>query len=233
MKKLHWIVGTGTFGLLVVSCLVGGPLGIIFYIGGLFNSVLVFVAMGLLGLPILTAMAAFPVLVLYAAFTWWRRTHHGRRRLLLWIMLTGSFAIPFVSAGTGWTPSPMGMFVQGLPRYLERRVDIGAVQMWLSTLDPNDCQNQRLGEKIALTSNFPDPPKYVPVPPALAGLSNQGILLSKDAESRPMIRIFLGGGGFIKSWGLEVGYPDMPMPPSGDYFQYCPLAAGTYFWSGN
>ena len=48
-----------------------------------------------------------------------------------------------------------------------------------------------------------------------------------------MVRVFLGGSGMIGHWGITVGLPDMPVPPSdeSDFGESrFALAPGAYVW---
>ncbi|MBP7052313.1 MAG: hypothetical protein KBE65_14970, partial [Phycisphaerae bacterium] len=76
-------------------------------------------------------------------------------------------------------------------------------------------------------------PNYVPIPPSIARLQWRDSSLRRDDLGRPVIRIFLGGGGFIGHWGVVIGHKDMPTPPS-DFSDNgeirCPLAPGAYVW---
>jgi len=208
----------------------------IFYLVGLFNSSLAY-GLGPFLLPVILAGGVYLPIRLVGGVLRRSGCSGKRTRYVVFATMAVSAVLSWLGLGLTGLGSRFGSpFLSGLARYVERRADIPAVQDWLGTLDPRDCEGQRLGDKIAPSQTFPDPPKYVPVPPALAGfagLRGHGIILSKDDEGRPMVRVFLGGGGPIGIWGATVGPRDMPVPPS-DFSEHgeerLALAPGAYVW---
>lgn len=235
MRVLCRFLTTIMVAAVMVSWFVWGSFGLLFYTGGLFNSSLAFVLFVLLPsmVPLLVICAL--ALVGYTAFRWsrpnaWRK---GRYVFAAIVLLAWPVSYGLESRGVIPTPVPFDLFVRGLARHIDRQADIGAVQSWLGTLDPNDCEGQPLDARVASGVDIYPAPKYVPTPPSLVRLVRHNNRLTRDDRSRPMICITLGGGGLLGRWGLEVGSPDMPMPTSDSHLLYYPLAPGAYIWSGD
>ncbi len=219
----------------MVSWFVWGSFGLLFYTGGLFNSSLAFVLFVLLSsmAPLLVICAL--VLVVCMAFRWsrldvWRK---GRYVFAAIVLLAWPVSYGLESRGVIPTPVPFDLFARGLARYVDHRADIGAVQSWLGTLDPNDCEGQPLDARVSSSADIYPVPKSVPTPPSLARLVRHNNRLTRDDRGRPMIRITLGGGALLGCWGLDMGFPDMPMPASDPRLLYYSLAPGAYIWSGD
>jgi len=217
----------------LVCWFVWGLLSIIFYVDGLFNSKVAF-GIGPILIPSVLVVGLLLSMRLVSCIL--RRCGLSTRRIrrgVLAMMFVFGLAALFGLNYMGLSLDPLSMFARGISRHVERRADIAEVQSWLSTVDPNDCEDQRLGDKIAPDRNSPHPPKYVPVPPALADLNGYGAILSKDDAGRPMICIFLGGSGLIGHWGVTVGDRDMPVPlPDSSELgeSRFPLVPGAYVW---
>lgn len=226
--KTPWRVAGGfLLSVLAGVWLVCGPFGIVCYVGGLFNWMLVFLFLFLAMPPGLLAVVVFPVLVTRAVMTWDRRTREGRRRILVWLVLTGGFVCPYALGLAGLTSPPFDMYVRGFRHYAACRVDVVAIQSWLATLDPNGP----IGRNGAVDAQLAESE----LPPCIAELAPKHVLMQSDETGRPTVRFFWGSG-FIGSWGMEVGPRDMPTLPSdprrpGE--QYYLLSAGAYVWSGN
>lgn len=217
------IAGMVLLDILGVAWLVWGPFGIMCYVGGLFNWMGVFMLLFLMMLPALVFAAAFPVLVVYAAVTWRRRTTDARRRIAFWVVLTGGFVVPFILGIVGLTPSPFDMFVRGFARYAGCRVDVGAIQSWLGTLDPNDYRDS---DGVWIEGRLADSEQ----PQVIANLHPKWAQPMFDQRGRLAVRL-LWGSGFIGHWGIVVGPSDMPEPPfDPSREQRRPLAAGAYVW---
>ncbi|MEN6425673.1 MAG: hypothetical protein ABFE13_09940 [Phycisphaerales bacterium] len=230
LRTLCGILATAALGATVLSWFVWGPLGVLAYVHGMLNARWGLGTL-LLFLLVPAGVVCLPILVIRAVSRWRGPNPRQGRLYLLATIIVLAFLSSFGLEFTGLTPVPFDLFVCGLARYVDRRADIGAIQSWLGTLDPNDCEDQPLEVRIALGADISRAPKYVPVPPSLARLGWHNKRLTRDDEGRPMIRITLGGGGFNGCWGLDVGAPDMPMPPSDSCLQYYPLAPGAYIWS--
>ena len=223
-RTLGRVLAATAFMAFVASWFAWGPFGIVCYAGGLFNCMGVFMLLFLMMLPALVFAAAFPVLVVRAAVTWRRSTLAGRRRITFWVVLTGGFVMPYVLGIVGLGASPFDMFVRGFTRYAARRVDVGAIQSWLTTLDPNDYRDS---EGIWIEGRLMESKQ----PPAIASLRPKWAQLTLDGRERLAVRL-LWGSGMIGSWGIDVGCQDMLKPGSDSHTQYYPLAAGAYVWSG-
>lgn len=222
--KMPWrIAGMILLDILAVSWLFWGPFGIMCYMGGLFNWMGVFMLLSLMMLPALVFAAAFPVLAVRAAVTWRRSTLAGRRWIAFWVVLTGGFVMPYILGIVGLTPSPFDMYVRGFARYAERRVDVGAIQSWLGTLDPNDYRDS---EGVWIEGRLADSEQ----PQVIANLRPKWTQPMFDQRGRLAVRL-LWGGGMIGHWGVVVGPRDMSEPPfDPSREQRRPLAAGAYVW---
>ncbi len=217
----------------MVSWFVCVVLDAIFYVGGLFNSHSPLGAAPLLLLLMLVAIVYLPAWVLRKVSRLRGRDCQKPRRHMTLVTTAFTFLAAFGWVCSGLMPSPMDMFLRGLGRYVKCRMDIVAVQRWLGTLDPNDCEDQPLEVRIAPGADVHDAPKYVVIPPSIAPLKRHHNRLTRDDMGRPMIRIIMGGGGFIGHWGVVIGHKDMPTPPS-DFSDYgelrLALAHGAYAW---
>ena len=225
IRMLCHVLTIAVVGAVVFSWFVWGPFGIMCYMGGLFNWMGVFMLLFLMMLPALVFAAAFPVLVVRAAVTWRRSTLAGRRSIAFWVVLTGGFVMPYILGIVGLTPSPFDMYVRGFARYAGCRVDVGAIQGWLGTLDPNDYRDSEGGW---IEGRLADSEQ----PQMIASLHPKWTQPMFDQRGRLAVRL-LWGGGMIGHWGVVVGHADMPMPASDSRLLYYPLAPGAYVWSGD
>ena len=220
-----------TFGIIILAIvavpwLIWGPLESTCYVGGLFNLMSVWVLALYLAVLVLPALVLFPVLVAYTSITWPRQTRRARRRLVLWMLATGGFAVPLMLGFAGLTASPFDMYIRGFARYAERCADIEAMQDWLSTLNRNEFMS---GENSTTEKLFSQSEQ----PPCITRLHPRRTIMRPDDAKRLTVRL-LWGGGFIGHWGIEVGPADMPTPPSDASkfgVQRFPLAPGAYVWS--
>jgi len=224
---LRRVVEGALFAVCAIPWLIYGPFGIVCYVGGLFNWMRVFLFVFLAMPPgLLLAVVVFPVLVTRAVTTWGRRTREGRRGILVWLVLTGSFVCPYVIGLAGLTVSPFDMYVRGFRRYAAQRVNVAAIQSWLAALDPND----RIRRNGIVDTQLAVPEQ----PSCIAQLAPRHVIVESDGSGHPTVRFFWGSG-VLGSWGLEVGPRDMPTPPSdtskGREQRY-PLSPGAYVWSG-
>ena len=253
-SKVH-IVGGILLAVILGCVFVGGPTGIIFYLGGLFNSMVIqLIGLLLFASPVILfveypGVTAFCLVTLLALIVYsWRRLGPGWRwtLVLLLVLWAAGAASPFLRLG----PSGAMMRVWGFYRYARIKTDVPAIQAWLDTLDPNDCRDQSLEERIAPTARLNDPPKFIPWPSCLLGLRSEHVYsrLLKDNDGRPMIRL-CWGSGMAGTWGIVVGNKDMEIPKTqepywkeyqsggkqdrlrehGEYRR--PLAPGAYVWT--
>ncbi len=138
-------VGMVLFLAFVASCFAWGPLGIVAYVGGLFNSLSVLALVSPLFLLILVA-AGGGLLVLVVDMALPRPG--GLKRRIRHPLLTTVCAAVVLSFGLGLAgivPSCFDMFVRGFARYAEKRADVPAIQDWLSALDPNEYVGTSVG----------------------------------------------------------------------------------------
>jgi hypothetical protein len=170
------------------------PFGVFNYIDGLINDPLLasaFFGFVFLVPPALICLA----IVLWRMLVVWPTRIHGWLRLVLcWLAVVAVFAVCFLLPFTGLMPKPWETYTWGFRRNMQARADIGAIQTWLATLDPNDCQHQMLGLKVAEGVNIPNPPKYVAPPDSISCLRPRHTDLSLDDAGRPLIRLMWGSG---------------------------------------
>ena len=212
--------------ILAALWLIWGPLGPICYVGGLFNSMVLWVLMLYLSLLMLPAIVLFLVLVVYAPVTWHRQSSPAKRSLILWILGIGGLVGPTVVGFMGLTTSPFDLYVRGFAKYVEHRADLGAIRAWLNKQDP-----KMLIDKygVMMQKDLTGPEQ----PPAIADLHPKRAAIWLDNEERLTVRL-LWGGGLTGHWGIVVGPADMPTPPSDaskSAVQCLPLAPGAYIWS--
>lgn len=72
---------------------------------------------------------------------------------------------------------------------------------------------------------------FGPYPKAMAALKLRYVNLDLDESGNPKVRLTWGGG--FGHWGIEIGMPDMMIPPSdmrpfGEY--RIPIQHGMYAW---
>lgn len=219
-RRCRRILAMILLAVFVVSWFVWGPLAIISYVGAVFNSMRGFMILLPLTLAVVGSVPAFPMLVVHTAVTWrrWPRSH--RRTLIFWIVLTGGFACPYLIGLAGLTPSPFDAYVRGFTRYAKSQADVGAIQSWLTALDPNDYKEPGvvLIERILEDSEQPS---------SVARLHPKMAKLLLDDSGHLAVRL-LWGGGLIGHWGLVIGHEDMPISPpdSSEYTEYHGAAFG-------
>jgi hypothetical protein len=230
MTSARWglrrMFATALLAILGVLWFVWGPIGPIFYLGGLFNSMSFYALL----------LAAFLLLVLFAsvfarallayAFAPWCRPSRHRKTILPLVVIAGLVGPPLVGL-IGLTPSPFDMFVRGFARYAQRRVDIEAVRSWLDSLNPKDYIDEYgTAEKRFFGSEQPA---------CIATLHPKWATVRRD-ESKHLTVQLLWGEGPIGHWGVLVGPRDMPttpLNPSAFPKPRFPLAPGAYIWSSD
>lgn len=214
------MAGTVVFAAFVVSCLVWGPLGIVAYVGGLFNSPSILGLTVPLFLLILVAAGGLLILCLDAVLPW--RKGSRRFRLPSVTILCGALVAPFGLTLVGVVPSPFEMFVRGFARYAGKRVDVTAIQNWRSTLDPKQYMDEQGGvvERPLAPSEQP---------PDIARLHPKTARFASDENGRMIVQL-LWGGGFIGHWGIEFGDEGWRTPPDSQTHGYRPLAPGVRVW---
>ncbi len=210
---------------LVVSCFVWGPFGIIFYVGGLFNSASIFALTLPLALVILLAAAWLLVLVIDAASRWRRLSGHARLRRLLPAAVCCALVTSFTLGFVGVVPPPFDVYMKGFARYARSRTDVPAIQNWLGTLDPNEYVGAMDPGGIPVA-----PEEH---PPAITRLKAMrrphGVRVGRDDTGALMVRL-TWGGGMIGHWGILVGAERMESPPALEMTVYQSLAPGAWVW---
>jgi hypothetical protein len=218
------IVGGILPAAFVASWFVWGPLGLIYYVGGLFNSLSVF----LLTLPFILLIPLgvifLPVLAGYTVTRWRRLSARGK---VFSSFLTVALLANATSLGLGFAgmaPSPFDMFVRGFTRYAEVRADIPAIRNWIAALDPKEYRD----EGGIMERPFGESEQ----PPCIARLHPRTVRFKADPDGRLLLQ-FLWGGGLIGHWGIEVGDKSMQPPPDSETVRHRPLAPGAWVWSNS
>ena len=227
-------VGVVSLASALLSWSVWGLLAVVLYLLGLFNrSPLVLVPCVYISLAVPVGVAGFLCLLVLITRTVCRRfeleDRKWQRRLLSAVAVfvsVASFGLACMYGGV-----PVRMWSRGIVRHVQSHADIEGIQTWLSTLGPDDLdpEGQRHKDNIALERDFAKSEQ----PPALARLKVNRARVRADDEGHLTLRLQLGGGGFMMHWGLAVGPPEMPTPPS-DFSEYgeqrFPVSPGAYVW---
>lgn len=224
------IVGGVLLAAFVASWFVWGPLGLICYVGGLFNADLVFLLTLPFVLLIPLGLIFLPVLAGYTVTRWRRLSDRGKVLSFLFTvaLLANATSLGLEFAGVG--SSPFDMFVRGFARYAKSRADVPAIQSWLGTLDPNEYidTNADYGGGMPLPATM--------YPPAIAHLNPRrhhvGVQVARDDQGKLRVRL-LWGGGLIGHWGIEVGDENVQPPPDSETVRHRPLAPGAWVWSNS
>lgn len=230
-RTLWRVFGVAMLCGILIAWFVWGPFSIVLYVSGLFNSRLAFILLPFLLLSIPAGVVLLPILLIYTIL---RRSKLSTREKV-WhvggIVVVAAFVASSILESTQPPPGAFSVFVRGLARYVDRRVDIAAAQDWLGTLDPNDCRHTRLEATAVGGVKISNSPTCIPAPPSLARLRHYPNQFSLDERGRLMIRFVLGGGGLLGRWGLVVGHADMAVPSSDLREEYFPLQPGAYIWT--
>lgn len=200
------------------------PWGVFGYLGGLIN-----VPFSQEGLMLSFMVAPWtllcPVVLLVRMLVVWpRRLRRWLHVFLAWGIVVAVFAAGFVLPFRLPIARSWEAFMAGFQRYVQRRVDVPAVQDWLATIEPGPVLPGRTEPDIAVEEKD--------LPPSIAGLKAWGWQMDFDEANRPMIRL-TWGSGVMGGWGLVVGHKEMAPPPS-DFSQYGEvrqtIAPGAYVW---
>jgi hypothetical protein len=225
-----WCIGgAALFSAFVATWFVWGPLGLIFYVGGLFNSLSVFLLTLPFVLLIPLGIIFLPVLAGYTVTRWRRLSNRGKvfSALFTVALLANATSLGLGLAGVG--SSPFDMFVRGFTRYAKSRTDVAAIRTWLGTLDPNEYTVEEVG-----SDGMPLPATMYA--PAIAHLNPRrhhvGVLVGQDDAGKLRVRL-MWGGGFIGHWGIEVRDKSVQPPPDSEGAGHRPLAPGAWIWYGN
>jgi uncharacterized membrane protein (UPF0136 family) len=209
-------------GLAVLSGVILGPLGLVYWIAGFLMSA---------ALALLLSCVAFVAwaALLMAACVRFVRSLRARRKTMagLWLAVVFGIVIAYVLFWTGKTPYGHGLFARGLVTQLKLWTDIDALQAWAMSLDPNDCMEDR-------NYDTPRPGQYLrkeEQPKVLRYLTNN-VRLELDAEGRPCVRLSWNQGK-TGTFGLVIGDTKMETPASGPGMydeQRRELRPGVHFW---
>lgn len=211
-------IGVWLLGLMILTGIVFGPLGLPVYVAGFLKSYLLFMFVAFAGL------AAWAVLWL-AGCTHLVRALRVRRKVVdIWSSMVLVVPLVFVSFIMRMTPCPL-TFEEGLIGRLEMRTDIEAVQTWVESLDPNDCRGDPHMDRRGRNLTGEQLPQVLQHQDGM-------VRLELDAEGRPCVRLtwLEGKAG---TWGLVIGRKGMKTPPSepGMYGERrTELRPGVYFW---
>jgi hypothetical protein len=228
------VPGATLLAAILASLLVGGPWGPVFFLTGLMNSTPLF---GLVGMMVILSPVALPVFLGLALYVLHRLRMSSCSRVWAYVNLTALCAGMMAPCPLAMCDvrvlRPFDMHLSGFRTYASIKTDVPAIQAWLATLDPNSCQDQRVGEQYA--PNQPGAPPFIPWPACLEGFRHANSTLFRNAAGRPVVRFLMGGGGLVGHWGITVGDPNMGMevpkePASGSPERRVSLAPGAYVW---
>ncbi|MDI6451388.1 hypothetical protein [Anaerobaca lacustris] len=209
-------------GLAVLSGVILGPLGLVYWIAGFLMSA---------ALALLLSCVAFVAwaVLLMAACVRFVRSLRARRKTAagLWLAVVVGIVIAHVLFWTGKTPYGHGLFARGFITQLELWTDIDALQAWAMSLDPNDCMEDR-------NHDTPRPGRYLSKEeqPKVLRYLTDNVRLELDAKGRPCVRLSWDQSK-AGTFGLVIGDPKMETPVSGPGMydeQRRELRPGVYFW---
>lgn len=223
------------------------PFGIINYMCGLINVPIHLFALfcSLLLLP--AGLVCLIWFFVRMCVIWPRRIRPWSRLLLIWTVVIGGGAFYIGPFFIHILPRPFERYAQGFRRYVQTTTDIEAVQNWLGTLDPNNCENLWLDMNISPDVKKEYSSRIIPAPNVVVRLRPKISRLELDDLGRPMLRL-IWGSGMSGSWGLVVGDKNMETPetelPRWEEFHVgkvkqklhrhgetrLPVASGAYVW---
>lgn len=220
-RRIDWRgAGAGLLGLAVLSGVVFGPWGVLSFVAGWLKSSLllvVFAASAAIGWMALLVVACV------------RLVRHGRTRRKLpaacWSILAVGVVLAFALQIMGTSPIPMHYFSRGVMSRLAIRTDMNAVQNWVETLNPSDCQGDLPPDGTGRYRTKEGQPQVLRE-------QDGRIRLELDAKGRPRVRLSWNEGR-IGIWGLVIGHRDTRTPPSdpNTYGEWrAELRSGIYFW---
>lgn len=225
-----WLSDIILLALIVLPSMVLCPFGLISYIAGRRNDCVLLFGGGMFWLMALIPVWVLLVILAVRMFRAWPK-HVTSRRRLLWarptiiVALLLFLAWPFVRIGPpGYSP-----FMRGFAKRMELNANIGAIQAWLNTVDPNNYRGMlRLHEGKYVD----DRGSQIALPESVTCLCPQYGFLLTDDRNHPMIRLAWFAGPFA-NWGVVIGDEQMPTPAS-DFSQYgeyrAELCKGAYVW---
>lgn len=194
------------------------------YLGGLINVPFPLEALMLSVVLVPGALLCPVILLVRMLVTWPRRLRSWRGLLSAWGIAIGAFLVGFILPFLLPIARPWDAFMAGFQRYVQRRVDIPAVQEWLAKVKPEPLEPGQAHPNIRVQESD--------LPASIAGLKAWGWRMESDDAGRA--RIWLTwGSGVMGGWGLVVGDEQMETPPS-DFSQYGEvrqtIAPGAYVW---
>lgn len=234
LYKRYWYV----FDILLIIVIIfygtlNDPFGLIMYVCGLFNKMVISAGMVFIWVFWLVPAAfCLVVLLLRIIISWPKHIQNKSKLLLLRVFVIIGLAIYLLLPFVHIKPSGMRIYIAGFRRYIEANADIPAIRSWLGTLKPEDCvvYNIIMGNGSRRSS-----PKDLPKsewPEVIAKVDPRIVRLSVDDDKHPKARLWWGSG-FLGSWGLVVGHEEMETPESdlsryGEYRQE--IYKGAYIW---
>lgn len=170
----------------------------------------------MLALPILLGLL---VLIFRVAVSWPVHIQSYERLwglgLLTIVGVIIFLVLPFVVLGSG-------TFDRGFTRYVRNNVNVPAIRVWLSALDPNQYAD---GYGNTKAKSFAESEQ----PPCIASLHPRVAKVQRDAKGRLSVRLFWGSG-VMGHWGVEVGDESMGPPPASASQRYQFVAPGAWIW---
>jgi hypothetical protein len=216
----------------LVALLILAPTGAVDYLSGRLNVPLNDIVFLMLMFP--GTMLIFSFSLIIPGLPWtiiltvrsrsdWRR--YTRRKILIrsaQIMISIFVMTVFVLAGfeiiNSYSPFYQP-FTSGFADRMKSKADVGAIRDWLKTLTEEHCTDGKADHSFG------------PWPKAVVALKPRYVNLDLDDKENLKVRLTWGGG--FGHWGIEIGMPDMMIPPS-DMRQYgeyrIPIQPGVYAW---
>lgn len=225
--------------LIVVVFLYGtlnDPFGLIMYICGLYNQMVIRAIMTFIWvLWLVPAALCFVVLLLRAVISWPKYVDKRPRLLLLRLLVIIGLGAYLILPFTPVRPHGFNMYIKGFEKYIGAKADIVGIRSWLDTLGPDECvvyniTNAQDGSKSSSPRNL----QQQEWPGVIGKLQPRHVTLSVDEDKHPKVRLNWGSG-ILGSWGITIGHETMPTPESdlsryGEYRQG--ISKGAYIWYG-
>jgi len=138
--------------------------------------------------------------------------------------LVTSFGLGFA----GMQPFPVEMFARGFAKHMAWRVDVPAIQTWLSTLDANTYADAHADPDGIPVPDTEHPAAITRLHPNRYPL---GVRVVRNDTGKLLVRL-MWGGGMIGHWGIEVRDRSMGAWPDSSGCGYLALAPGARVWYG-
>jgi hypothetical protein len=236
LYKRYWYV-FDIFLILVVILYgtLNDPFGLIIYVCGLFNQMIIRSFMIFIWVFWLVPAAfCLVVLLLRIIISWTKHIQNKRTLLLLRVFIIVGLAIYLLLPFAPIMPSGMRIYIAGFRKYIEANADVSVIRGWLGTLKPEDCVVYNIITSDGSRRSSPKDLQKQEWPQVIANIKPRYVRLSLDDDKHPKVRLNWGSG-FLGSWGLVVGHEEMVTPESdlsryGEYRQE--IHKGAYIWYG-